>query len=176
MILPQCLYISGQRILPGGQSLKSVPGQLLLVHPAVGRSLGLGSVLLCRHRHHIHLNARLPENRAGKFIPGTDSLVGGMVDTILIREHHIYQKLCQIVSIGGRSYLVIDYADCIMVFRQIEHSLYEILTVYAKGPGQSDDEILLQKLLHRQLSLVLRHAVHTLGIAGVLRFPERGAC
>ena len=84
--LPQSPDVSCQRVLPGGQAVESVLHQLLLVHPAVGRALCLRPVLLRGHGHHVHLDARLPEDGAGEIIPGCDALIGGEIGRASCRE------------------------------------------------------------------------------------------
>ena len=98
-----------------------------------------------------------------------------MIDTVFIRQDHIHQKPCQIISIGRRSELVIHHCEMIMGLAQIQHGLDEVLAVDSEYPGDSYDKIFLQCLLYCQFSFVFGLSVYIQRMTLVLWLPGSGA-
>ena len=96
-----------------------------------------------------------------------------MVISVLLGFIHIDKQSSQIICIGRCTDLVIDHTDSIMGLAYIQHGLDEIFTVQAEHPCNADNEILLQRLAHCQLTFQLRLTVHIQRfIALTIRLPR----
>ena len=83
-----------------------------------------------------------------------------MIRSVFFRLQHIHQQPGQVRRVGGRTDLVIDHPEGIVVFPYFQHGLYEVVSIAPEHPGNADDEILLQQFLHRQFPVQLALAVY----------------
>ena len=76
-----------------------------------------------------------------------------MVIAVFFRFDHIHQQAGQIQGVGGRADLVTHHPQGIVFLAQSEHGFDKILSVFAKDPGDTDDEEFLQGVRHRLFAL-----------------------
>ncbi len=107
-------------------------------------------------------------NGLGEVVPARDSLVGKVVDArhdALVDDGHDGQ--CQVVSVGGRAYLVEDYAQLLFLLAQSQHRLNEVVAESRVEPSRADDDMFWTYLRHGHLTSQFGGAIHTVGAGGV---------
>ena len=78
-----------------------------------------------------------------------------MIIAVFFGFIHINQQPRQIVCVRRRADLIVDHANRVVGFPDIQHRLDEILSIQAEYPRDADDEILLKRPADRQLTLEL---------------------
>ena len=98
-----------------------------------------------------------------------------MVVAVLFRFHHVHQQAGQIISIGGRTNLIVNHANFIMGLAHIHHSLNKVFPVQPKYPGNAHDKILFQCPDHCQFTFQLSLPVYIQRfVILIIRLP--GSC
>ena len=80
---------------------------------------------------------RLPcraENLGGKLRPRAESLVGRMVDAVLLRCDHLGEQRRKVMCVGRRADLIADDGETLVLLREIQHCLDKVLAVDAEHP------------------------------------------
>ena len=80
---------------------------------------------------------RLPcraENLGGKLRPRAEALVGCVIDAVLLRCDHIGEQRCKVMRVGRRADLIADDGETLVLLREIQHGLDEVLAVDAEHP------------------------------------------
>ena len=113
-------------------------------------------------------DARDAVNGLGEVVPAGNPFVGEVVDArhdALVDDGHDGQ--CQVVSVGGRAYLVEDYAQLLFLLPQSQHRLNEVVAESRVEPSRADDDMFWTYLRYGHLTSQLGGAVHAIGAGGV---------
>lgn len=103
-------------------------------------------------------------NGLGEVVPAGNPLVGKVVDArhdALVDDGHDGQ--CQVVSVGGCTYLVEDYAQVLFLLAQSQHRLDEVVAESRVEPSRADDDMFWTYLRHGHLTSQLRGAIYAVG-------------
>ena len=92
-----------------------------------------------------------------------------MINSIFLSLYHITEQRRQIRRIGWGSPLVCHNSQFIMALPQAEHGFDKVIAIFAKDPGNADDEIFYHLHLHSLLSKELGQSVH-------IQRPLSGIC
>ena len=84
----------------------------------------------------------MQEYLIGKNIPADiDAFICRMIVCVFFRFSHVDQQSCQIPGVCGRSDLVIDNAEGVILSADIQHGSDKIAAVGAKDPGNPDKKV-----------------------------------
>ena len=100
----------------------------------------------------------------GEVVPAGNSLVGKVVDArhdTLVDDGHDGE--CQVVGVGGRAYLVEDYAQLLLLLPQSQHRLDEVVAESRVEPSRADDDMFWTCLRHGHLASQLSSTIHAVG-------------
>lgn len=101
-------------------------------------------------------------NGLGEVVPAGNPFVREVVDArhdALVDDGHDGQS--QVVGVGGRAYLVEDYAQLLLLLPQSQHRLDEVVAEGRVEPSRADDDMFWTCLRHGHLTSQLGGAVHT---------------
>lgn len=145
-----------------GQGREACLAQLGFIQPAVEGPVGLVQAVFLRgDGDDLGGFCRLTENLAGKFVPADiAALIGGVVIAVLLRFQHIHQQPGQVGGVGRRAHLIVDHPDGVVFFAETQHGFDKVLPVPSEYPSGTDNEILVQRIAHRQFPVQLGLAVN----------------
>lgn len=107
-------------------------------------------------------------NGLGEVVPAGNAFVGEVVDArhdALVDDGHDGQ--CQVVSVGGCTYLVEDYAQLLLLLPQSQHRLDEVVAESRVEPSRANDDMFWTYLRHGHLTSQFGGAIHTVGAGRV---------
>ena len=118
---------------------------------------------------------RLPIDFLREIVPAdVTALVGRVIVSVLVGFVHVNQQACQVQRVRRRADLVVNDADGIVRFANVQHRLDEVFPIQAEHPRNADDEVFLQRPADCQFTLQFRLTVDIQRlIILAIRLPRR---